>query len=345
MNVYDGIHWNIYEILPFQRNFNLINSERTIGKTYTTEAWVIDKCITNHVEFVYITRTKKRKEKGALEKGLAKVVREKFNEYEFNFTSEEMVLVENEDYKRVLGYCVSLSEENDTKTMSFPLVKYIIFDEYVIEETPGNRYYNGWNAPDSFLKIYHTIDREEDRVICFMLGNNIRFHNPYHMHKAFRIPYTEKGKIWCSENVLFQNAVASGELKEKKAKSKFVRMIENTDYGKYANDGEYMNDNYSFIEAMHSSARYAMTLVYNGESYGVYNDLKNGVIYVSDKVDADCKLIYALTINDHSENTLLTKSRFITQLQWLANNYKIGNVRFTSMEIKMKIEKGIMFIL
>lgn len=45
MNVYDGLHWNIYEILPYQRNFNFINSERSIGKTYTTEAYVIDKCI------------------------------------------------------------------------------------------------------------------------------------------------------------------------------------------------------------------------------------------------------------------------------------------------------------
>lgn len=66
MNVYDGLHWNIYDILPYQRNFNLINSERSIGKTYTTEAYVIDKCIKNHVEFVYISRTKRLKEKGAL---------------------------------------------------------------------------------------------------------------------------------------------------------------------------------------------------------------------------------------------------------------------------------------
>lgn len=345
MNVWDGMHWNIYEILPYQRNFNLINSERSIGKTYTTEWYVLNKCIEKGLEFVYIVRTKKKKEKGALEKGFKKVIAEHFINYEFDYTTENIILTESDESKRVLGYCIALSEENDTKTMSFPNVKYIIFDEYVMEETSNNRYYNGWDEPDSFLKIYHTIDREEDRVICFLLGNNIRFHNPYHMHRAFMIPFTEKGKIWCSENVLFQNAVASGELKERKSKSKFVRMIENTEYGNYANKGEYAADNYSFVEKMKTTARYNFTLEFNKMKFGVYNDFQNGVIYISDKVDPSCKLCYALTIDDHKENTLLTRSKIFTQLNWLASNYKLGNVRFTSMEIKMRCEKGISLIL
>ena len=45
MYVYDGIHWNIYDILPYQRNFNLINGERSMGKTYTCQMFTLDKCI------------------------------------------------------------------------------------------------------------------------------------------------------------------------------------------------------------------------------------------------------------------------------------------------------------
>ena len=67
MNVYDGIHWNIYDVLPYQRNFNLINSERSIGKTFTTLFYFIDKCITKKLEFVYITRTKEEKQENALD--------------------------------------------------------------------------------------------------------------------------------------------------------------------------------------------------------------------------------------------------------------------------------------
>jgi hypothetical protein len=344
MNVYDGLHWNIYDILPYQRNFNLINSERSIGKTYTTEAYVIDKCIQNHVEFVYISRTKRLKEKGALEKGVSKVVMEMFPEYEFAYTIEEMYIVEDEQ-KRVIGRCIALSEENESKNMTFPLVKYFIFDEYVIEETSSSRYYNGWDEPDALLKIYHTVDREEDRVICFLLGNNIKFHNPYHMHKAFNIPFTPKGGIWTSENVLFQNAQSSKALKDKKSKSKFIRMIEATDYGTYAIDGEYMGDNYSFIKPLTENAHYSFTFSIDNYSFGVYTSLKEGLVYVSDKVDPSCKLVYALTLEDHRENTLLTTSKQFTQLQWLAKNFKKGNVRFVSMEVKMRAEKGISFLL
>lgn len=61
MNVYDGIHWNIYEILPFQRNFNFINATRSIGKTYTTLLYIIDYCINHNAEYVYIVRTQDEK--------------------------------------------------------------------------------------------------------------------------------------------------------------------------------------------------------------------------------------------------------------------------------------------
>lgn len=110
MNVYDGIHWNIYDVLPYQRNFNLINSERSIGKTFTTLFYFIDKCITKKLEFVYITRTKEEKQENALEKAVSKVINLKFPNYIFNFNNEYFSL-ENE----VIGRCIALSEAHKIK--------------------------------------------------------------------------------------------------------------------------------------------------------------------------------------------------------------------------------------
>lgn len=350
MYVYDGIHWNIYDILPYQRNFNLINGERSLGKTYTCQMFTLDKCIEKGFEFVYIVRTQDEKKHGVLEEAYQKVIANEFKDYTFEFTNEDMFLcIEHPESditeKKQLGYCIALSEAVKIKKRSFPRVKYMIFDEYMLEEKQAISYVNGWKEPDLLLSIYHTIDREEDRVIVFMLGNNTKFHNPYHLHPAFNIPPIEKGGIWTNENVLFQYAIGSSGLKEKKEKSKFLRMLDGTDYGKYAKEGDYVYDNYSFIEKMQTSARYNFTIEYNGNNYGVYSDFRNGVIYISDKIDPSCKLKYALTIDDHKENTLLTHSKNITQLKWLANNYKIGNVRFVSMEVKMKCEKGIALLL
>lgn len=343
-------YWDINRILPYQRCFNFINAERSIGKTYTTEKYVLDKCIKQGIEFTYIVRTQDEKKKGILQSAFEKVTLKEFPKYEFDYNNEEMLLVTRDEEgeiqdKTIVGYCLALSEAVKIKKRSFPKVKYLIFDEYMLESKQGGQYVNGWKEPDLFLSIYHTIDREEDRVICFILGNNTSFFNPYHLHPAFSIPNIEKGKIWTSENVLFQWAISTKELREEKAKCKFLRMLDNTTYGKYAKDGDYVDDNYSFIEKMSTSAKYAMTLEYESVKFGVYNDMKNGVIYVSDKVDPSCKLNYALTVDDHKENTLLTKSNSITQLKWLSNNFKLGNVRFVSMEVKIKCEKAITLLL
>lgn len=347
LNVYDGVHWDIYKILPYQRNFNFINGERSLGKTYTTQMFVLDKCLQKGLEFVYIVRTQDEKKRGALEDGFKKVTSRVFASIEFGYSTEEMYMViegeEKNDYI-TLGYCIALSEATKIKKKSYPNVKYIIFDEYMLEDNNTSKYVNGWKEPDLLLSIYHTIDREEDRVICFLLGNNTRFHNPYHMHKAFSIPPVEKGEIWMSENVLFQYAIGSPDLKTKKSKSKFLKMLEGTQYGSYANEGNYIYDNYSFISPMTGNTNYVFTMDYDGKSFGVYTANRDGLIYISDKIDPSCPIAYALTKNDHTENTMLTKSKNIACLNWLSRNYKLGNVRFISMEVKLQSEPGILMI-
>lgn len=344
MNCYDGIHWNIYDILPYQRNFNLINSERSIGKTYTTQKFVLDKCIEKGCEFIYIVRTKTEKDKGVFADAYKKVIRNEFNNFSFEFTNENMFIEEGEN-KRLLGYCLALSDNVNTKKLSFPNVKYMIFDEYIVEESKGDRYFTGWKEPDALLRLYHTVDREEDRVILFMLANTIKFQNPYHLHPAFKIPKIEKGKIWTSENVLFQYAKASTELKEKKASSKFVRMIQGTEYGDYANGGIYSYDDYSMIAERTDFSKYVMTLEYNGKSYGVWSDIKIGLIFIDNKVDPSCIFRFALTVSDHKENTMLTRANTSTHLKWLSKNYKFGNVRYCTPEIKERLEQGLSLIL
>ena len=343
-------YWDIDEILRYQRCFNFINGERSIGKTYTSLKKFINSYFKKGYQFVYIVRTQDEKKRGIFEKACEKVLINEFKDKEFEFTNEEMFYIERDEDNNIIekdtvGYCLALSEVVKIKKRSFPRVKYGLMDEYMLEQKQGGQYVNGWKEPDLLLSLYHTIDREQDKVIFFMLGNNTSFYNPYHLHKAFKIPMVEKGSIWTSKNVLFQWATASIELKEQKASCKFLEMISDTEYGTYAKQGDYVDDNLNFISKMTSTARYVMTIEYMGEQFGIYNDLKNGVIFVSDKVDPSCKLAYALTLDDHKENTMLTKTNTASHLKWLSQNFKLGNVRFVSMEVKVKAEKGISLIL
>lgn len=347
---YGGKYWNIKQYLPYQRCFNLINSERSIGKTYTTQGFFLERAIQKEEEFVYIVRTQDERNDGIFEKAFQKVVEKEFPDYEFKFTKNECFLVIEDkehdvSYDKSLGYCIALSEATKKKKINYPNVKWLMFDEYIVDEKEKSAYVNGWNEPDLLLKIYHTIDRERDFVVCFLLANNITFYNPYHMHPAFNIPHVEKDKLWKNENVLFHWVSASLQLKQEKAKCKFLRMIEKTEYGMYASTGEYVNDNNNFIMERTPGARYIFTIEYGGERYGVYQDSKVGLAFVDSKVDSTCRLVYALTVGDHNENTLLTRNRNNNLLMWLGTNFKRGNVRFTSMPVKVRAEEAIKLIL
>lgn len=346
-----SIYWDINQILRYQRNFNLINGERSIGKSYTTQKFMLDRALHRGQEFVYLVRTQDEKKKGIFGSSFEKVIANEFEGYEIDTTTETMHLIQRgtgengDDEKVILGYCLALTEAVKIKKRSFPNVKYLMFDEYMLESNQSIGYVNGWNEPDLFLNIYHTIDRENDKVICFLLGNNTSFYNPYHMHPAFNIPHIDQGEIWKNENVLFQWATGSQALKTKKAGSKFLKMIESTNYGSYALQGNYIDDSTDFILERSHTSSYMFAFAFDDHSFGVWIDKEIGLVFISDKYDPSNKMHFALTLKDHRENTLLTKDKNNTLLQWLSKNFKLGNVRFENMEIKKRSEDAIRLIL
>ena len=255
-------YWDINEILRYQRIFNFINGVRSIGKSYTTQKFFIKRALQKQEEFIYLVRTQDQKKSGVFEKAFSKVLQ---NEYPCNtikFTNDICYLEIPEEDDQILGYCVALTEYVKLKVKSFPNVYWLMFDEYMLEKDSPSRYVNGWKEPELFLNIYHTIDREELRVKCFLLGNNTEFYNPYHLSKAFRIPPTEVGNIWKIELVLFQWAIPSESLTEDKSKNPFLKMIERTEYGSYASKGNYIGDNHNFIMKRTTTAKHQFYFSY-----------------------------------------------------------------------------------
>ena len=128
---YGGKYWNIKNYLPYQRCFNLINSERSIGKTYTAQGFFLERALQKGEEFIYIVRTQDEKKGGIFEKAFAKVIMNEFKEIEFEFTSDECVrVIEDEESgakeKIPLGYCIALSEATKKKKINFPNVKWLM---------------------------------------------------------------------------------------------------------------------------------------------------------------------------------------------------------------------------
>lgn len=328
---------DILKLLTYGCNFIMIDAPRSVGKTYSTLKIVIRNCIKNGLEFAYICRTQDEKKNGVMEKAVQKVMRNEFPGYEYLCDTENMYIVEG-DEKRVLAYCLALSESQKIKKYSYPKCKFMIFDEYMLE--PGGRYVHGEKEPDLLLSIYHTIDREEDRVICILLGNNTNFYNPYHMHMAFRIPYKSEGEIYRGNNVVFMRMGRSEELNEDKETCKFLNMIKGTDYGNFANGGVYGDSDGYFIADRPDSARLYIVVVYNGNYYGMWYDAGTCLMYIDDKVNPNFKYVYAATDNDVSENAIRSKSG--TGI--IHDLFLKGRCRFTTPEIRAKFSPCVAYL-
>lgn len=338
-----GKYWDIYKILPYQRRFNFINGERSIGKTYTTQKFLIKQALEKDREFSYIVRTQKEKEGGILKRAFGKVTEQEYPAEEFFYNNDEM-FVEKNGKKKVIGRCHALTEAVKLKKTPLNNIYYMLFDEYMLELSAQTMYIHGWKEPDLLLSIYHSFDRDEDRIICFLLGNNTTFYNPYHMHPAFNIPIIQKGELWTGKNVLFQWATASEELKEEKKKSLFQQMIEGSDYGAYAVNGQYSDSEIDFIEQRPAGANHLFSIRYNGMIFGVWLSRLTGTMYIDSKYDPSNGLIFALNYKDQNEKSIMDKgSNFY--LKYLANNFKKGKLKFVSPEVKALSEGAIKIIL
>lgn len=354
---YGGKYWNIKKYLPYQRCFNFITSERTIGKTYTTQGFFLERAIEKEKEkFVYFVRNEDELKKHVFADAFEKVANVEFPEYKFTFKTDKAYLVEepgfNEELEvtsvqiepKLLGHAIALSAANKNKKRNFPFCKWGMLDEYIVDEKGTSTYVNGWNEPDLLLSLYHTIDREQDYFTIFLLANVIQFYNPYHLHPAFKIPKIDKGVIWKSENVLYHQAEATEELKEEKSKCKFLRMIQETQYGTYAKQGEFIHDNYNFLADRPDRARYKFTLLFKNTELAIWSHPSSPKLYIDESIDKSCKTRYALSYDDHDEDSVLSKRQSIL-LRNLALNFQKGRVYFKSMEVKAKAEDAIKFIL
>lgn len=338
------MYWDINKILPYQRNFNFINGPRSIGKSYTTQKYCIQKAIENEWEIVYLVRHVCERDQGALPLGFEKVINNEYKDILWRNQNEIIQFKDKDGVWQDLIVCIALSEAQKIKKRSFPRVKYIIFDEYMLEKDNNGSYVKGWREPELFLNVYHTIDREEDRVICFMLGNTTTLYNPYHLHPSFNIPTNVKpGSIWYNKYCLFQWALPDEEMLARKSSSRFNEMIESTNYGEYATVGNYVEDNDEFVSPRPEKAKHLFVLKEAGTVYGIWLDYSTGVAYISEKFDPSSRMKFTLNNDELSEGYILASKSYHV-IKWLSDLYKKGCVRYETLEIKKRLEKAMYYL-
>lgn len=316
--------YDINKTLTYNCLFNFVIGNRGCGKTYSAKKRAIKNFLDKGHQFVYLRRYKEELDETAPNYFNDIILNNEFPNVTIEYVAGAY-LVNGE----VAGYAMALTKAKDYKSISFPLVYLIIFDEFLIEDNGYARYLK--NEVKQFLSFYMSIDRYRGCIV-FFLANSVSMVNPYTLYFDLHIPY---GSNIARKGDLLLQLVQDEEFIQERKQTRFGKLIEGTDFAEYAIENKFTMDTKTFIMKKTENAQYYFTFVYHDNSYGVWVDYKEGKMFVSDNVDPSCVLVYSLTVDDHNPNTLLlqqlNKSPFFKKFM---DNYKMGNVYFENQKIK-----------
>lgn len=339
-----SMFWNLRRTLTHNMLINIIVGNRGGGKSFGAKEWAIDNFITKHEQFGYI-----RRYKDDLRKPMEQFfedIKYKYPDYEFKVDKECFYIrMKSEDPKRkwtnndIAGYGFTLSTANNKKSISYPFITTLIYDEFLLDK--GNQHYLP-EEPLKLLSLYETIARPgtgHPRVVLFMLANAITITNPYFLFWNLKMPTKQdkNGKwIWKhpTRPILVED-VRNEAFIDAKKNTEFGALVDGTRYADYSINNKFLLDDDTFIEHKTPKCRYWCTFVYKEYTLGIWADFTEGKMFVSKDIDPTYPITYSITMKDHKPNTMLLKNKSRAgRFKVFIENYKLGNVRFENINIK-----------
>ena len=286
----NSMYWNLRRTLTHNSLINVIVGNRGGGKTFGSKEYAIDRFIKYKEQFGYIRRYKDDLKEPMQQ--YFKDIEYKYPDYEFKTDSKYFYIrlrSEDDNVKwtedDIAGYGFVLSTANNKKSISYPRITTLIYDEFLIDK--GNQRYLT-NEPVALLNLYETIARpgtDHPRVILFMLANALSITNPYFLYWDLKMP-TKKDRngkwIWKhpTRPILVED-VKIDEFMNRKRESEFGKLIEGTTYEGYSIDNKFLLDTDTFVEKKSPNAKYFFTFTYKENTLGVWMDMREGKMYVS----------------------------------------------------------------
>lgn len=187
-------YYSLKKILAKNADYNVIFGERSNGKTYAVLHYAIQRYIEDGSQFAYLRRWK--------EDVIGRRATQIFSSLESN---NDIYKLTDGEYSKVhyyngafylanydkklkkdvfgnepIGYTFSLSDNEHNKSISYPKINVVIFDEFLTR-----RYYL-IDEFITFMNVLSTIIRDRNNVKIFMLGNTVNKYCPYFSEMGLR---------------------------------------------------------------------------------------------------------------------------------------------------------------
>lgn len=180
-------YYSLKRILSKEAVYNLIIGERSNGKTFAVLKYCIEQYLKDGGQFALVRRwgveIQGRRASGVFsainESGIVgKLTDNKYTfihywagKYYLAYIDDKGKIIFGDD--DILGFTFALSEQEHNKSISYPKVKTILFDEFITK---------GMYLTDEFMAFMNTLStiiRQRDNVKIFMCGNTVNKFNPY----------------------------------------------------------------------------------------------------------------------------------------------------------------------
>lgn len=327
-----SIFYSPERLISFNALLNLIIGERGVGKTYNFKVYAVKRFLNKGKQFAYIRRYETDLEASVgntNDNKFFEQIRNEFPNSTFKISKSKKVRKLYIDNK-ICGYAIPLSGADSLKSSSYENVDTIIYDEFQLKEGSTQHYLR--NEPEIILDIIETIGRLRDiRVYC--LGNAISSTSPLMSYFDLTLPYNTDIKLF-KDGTIAVEYIKNEKYREVKKASRFGKLIDGTKYGKYAIDNEFLTDSKAFIRKKDKNAKFYFILYVNGKQYGIWRDFKNQLIYISNDIDPNCPIKFAINETDHNESTIFAKVRSNFWFKQIINHYRLARLCFENQTVK-----------
>lgn len=224
-------YYNVCKCDSYNLFFNMIIGGRGIGKTTSLLIKACNRAINYSKQFIYLRRYKPELKEFATKKTLDTIVANGVL-YKADGTGGYIFIYD----KKVIGYGITLSTARSYKSVAFPNVENIIFDEFTLPRGHTYRYLK--DEVDEFLNFISTVFRTRTNGKVYMAGNNEDLFNPYFAY--FNIPSFDKIYIDRDRQLYCEMAKNSPKLLSLEKKTSLYALTNGTNFGDFHYNNEVL---------------------------------------------------------------------------------------------------------